>query len=80
MIADVIVEATMAEIERKINLSMKAVEERVHEITALKEQIYTRKTAELSQTLIVKAGEKGKNVVQENQPQQKSPFAASFLV
>ncbi|KAA0049885.1 retrotransposon gag protein [Cucumis melo var. makuwa] len=37
MMADVTLEAAMAERERKINLPMKAVEERDHEIIALKD-------------------------------------------
>ena len=37
MMADVTLEAAMTERERKINLPMKAVEERDHEIIALKE-------------------------------------------
>ncbi|KAA0056779.1 retrotransposon gag protein [Cucumis melo var. makuwa] len=52
----------MAEMERKINFLMKVVEERDHEITALREQMRTRKTAESSQTPIVKATDKGENV------------------
>ncbi|KAA0041925.1 ty3-gypsy retrotransposon protein [Cucumis melo var. makuwa] len=57
--ADIIVEAEM---ERKINLLIKVVEERDHEITTLREQMQTRETAESSQTPIVKATDKGKNV------------------
>ncbi|KAA0040174.1 ty3-gypsy retrotransposon protein [Cucumis melo var. makuwa] len=45
MMADITVEATMKEMERKINLLMKVVEERDHEITALREQMQTRETA-----------------------------------
>ena len=37
MMADITTEAAMAEMERKINLLMKIVEERDHEITALRE-------------------------------------------
>ncbi|KAA0065727.1 ty3-gypsy retrotransposon protein [Cucumis melo var. makuwa] len=78
--ADVIVEAAMAEIERKIKFLMKAVEERDHEIAALKDQMQTCETTESIQTLVVKTGDKGKNVVQENQPQQKSVSVAFFSV
>ncbi|KAA0049967.1 ty3-gypsy retrotransposon protein [Cucumis melo var. makuwa] len=70
----------MAEIERKFNFLMKVVEERDHEITALREQMRTRETTESSQTSIVKATNKGKNVVQENQPQKQSIFVASLSV
>ncbi|KAA0037365.1 retrotransposon gag protein [Cucumis melo var. makuwa] len=41
---------------------MKAVEERDHEIVALREEMQTRETTESSQTPVVKAGDKGKNV------------------
>ena len=72
MMIDVTVEATMAKIERKMNLLMKDVEERDHKISSLTGQMQTRKTTELNQTSIFKDGDKGKNVVQENQPQQQS--------
>ena len=45
------------------------MEERDHEITALRELLRTRETAKSSQTSIVKATDRRKNVVQENQPQ-----------
>ncbi|KAA0048603.1 ty3-gypsy retrotransposon protein [Cucumis melo var. makuwa] len=80
MMADITAEAAMAEMERKINFLMKVVEERDHEITALREQMRTRETAESSQTPVVKATDKGKNVVQENQPQQQSVSVASLSV
>ena len=75
--ADVTVEPEM---DRKINLMMKVVEEQDHKIVALKEQMHARETVESSQTPIVKTGEKVKNVVQENQPQQQSASVASFSV
>ena len=68
--ANITAEAVMAEMETKVNFLMKVVKERDHEITALREQMRTHETAESSQTPIVKATDKGKNVVQENQPQQ----------
>ncbi|KAA0032752.1 ty3-gypsy retrotransposon protein [Cucumis melo var. makuwa] len=40
----------------------------------------THKTAELSQTPVVKVTDKGKNVVQENQPQEQSVSVASLSV
>ncbi|KAA0060062.1 ty3-gypsy retrotransposon protein [Cucumis melo var. makuwa] len=40
----------------------------------------TRQTAKASETLVVEVGDKGKNVVQENQPQQQSTYVASLLV
>ncbi|KAA0059902.1 retrotransposon gag protein [Cucumis melo var. makuwa] len=51
MMADITIEAAMAEMERKINFLMKAVEERDHEITTLREQMWTRETAESIQQL-----------------------------
>ncbi|TYK08807.1 ty3-gypsy retrotransposon protein [Cucumis melo var. makuwa] len=80
MMVDVTTEAAMAKMTRKINLIMKVVEERDHEITAWREQMQTRETAESSQTPIVKASDKGKNVVQENQPQQQSASVASLSI
>ncbi|TYJ96836.1 ty3-gypsy retrotransposon protein [Cucumis melo var. makuwa] len=78
--ADITVEAAMVETERKINLLMKLVEERDHEIKALREQVWVRETTESSQTPVVKASDKGKNVVQENPPQQQLAFVASLSV
>ncbi|KAA0051467.1 ty3-gypsy retrotransposon protein [Cucumis melo var. makuwa] len=63
MMADITVEATMTEMERKVNFLMKVVEERDHEITISREQMRTHETVESSQTPIVKATDKGKNVV-----------------
>ncbi|KAA0050647.1 ty3-gypsy retrotransposon protein [Cucumis melo var. makuwa] len=54
--------------ERKINPLMKVVEERDHEIAALRKKMQTREIAESSQIPVVKAGDNRKNVVQENQP------------
>ncbi|KAA0050564.1 ty3-gypsy retrotransposon protein [Cucumis melo var. makuwa] len=71
---------TMAEMERKINLLVKVMEEQDHEIAALREKMQTREIAESSQTLMVKATDKGKNVVQENQPEQQLASVASLLV
>ncbi|TYK09751.1 ty3-gypsy retrotransposon protein [Cucumis melo var. makuwa] len=80
MMADITAEAAMAKMEKKINFLMKAMEEGDHEITALREQMRTRETAESSQTPVVKATDKGKNVVQKNQPQQQSVSIASLSV
>ncbi|KAA0058360.1 ty3-gypsy retrotransposon protein [Cucumis melo var. makuwa] len=71
MITDVTSKATMTEMERKINFLMKVLEERDHKIAALKDQMQTRETVESSQTFVVKASDKGKFVVRENQPQQQ---------
>ncbi|KAA0040518.1 ty3-gypsy retrotransposon protein [Cucumis melo var. makuwa] len=80
MMVDVTTEATMVEMEKKINFLMKVVEERDHEIAALKDQMKAYETAESSKTPVVKATDKGKNVVQENQPQQQSISVASLSV
>ncbi|KAA0036699.1 ty3-gypsy retrotransposon protein [Cucumis melo var. makuwa] len=80
MMADITTEAAMVEMERKINLLIKVMEERDHEITALREQMQTRETAESSQTPVFKASDKGKSMVQENQPQQQSASIAPLLV
>ncbi|KAA0038860.1 retrotransposon gag protein [Cucumis melo var. makuwa] len=80
MMANITAEAAMEEMERKINFLMKVVEERDHEITALREQMCTRETVESNQTPVVKATDKGKNMVQENQPQQQSVSVASLSV
>lgn len=79
VMVDVKPKTAIAEMERKINLMMKAIEEWDHEIWALREQMHTRETTESSQISIVKANDKGKNVVQ-NQPQQQSTFVATFSV
>ncbi|KAA0059894.1 ty3-gypsy retrotransposon protein [Cucumis melo var. makuwa] len=51
MMADITAEATMAEMERKVNFLMKVVEEREHEITTLREQMRTCEMAESIQQL-----------------------------
>ncbi|KAA0035353.1 ty3-gypsy retrotransposon protein [Cucumis melo var. makuwa] len=79
MMADVTAEATMAEMERKINFLMKVVKERDHEIVALKYQIKAYETAESSKTPAVKANDKGKVVLQENH-MQKSMHVTSLSV
>ncbi|TYK29710.1 ty3-gypsy retrotransposon protein [Cucumis melo var. makuwa] len=70
MMVDVTPEASMAEMERKINFLKKVVEERNHEITTLKDQMKACETAESRKTSIVKTDDKGKAVLQENQTQQ----------
>ncbi|TYK23197.1 ty3-gypsy retrotransposon protein [Cucumis melo var. makuwa] len=79
MIADVTPEVAMVEMERKINFLMKIVEERDHEIAALKDQMKACETGESSKTHVVKTDDKGKFVLQENQTQQ-SIFVASLSV
>ncbi|KAA0032553.1 ty3-gypsy retrotransposon protein [Cucumis melo var. makuwa] len=63
MMADVTVEVAMAEMERKIIFLMKAIEERDHEIAALKDQMKACETAKSSKTPTVKVDNKGKVVL-----------------
>ncbi|TYJ98328.1 ty3-gypsy retrotransposon protein [Cucumis melo var. makuwa] len=71
MIADVKSEAAMTKMERKINFLMTVIEERDHEITALKDQMKACEIAVSSKTSVVKTDDdKGKSVLQENQMQQ----------
>ena len=65
--ADVTVETAIVEMERKINFLMKVVDEQEHEIVALKDQMKACETAESNKTPAVKADDKGKVVLQENQ-------------
>ncbi|KAA0045225.1 ty3-gypsy retrotransposon protein [Cucumis melo var. makuwa] len=60
MMADIMAEAAMEEMERKFNLLMKVVDERDHEITILREQMQIRETAESSQTPLSKLVIKGR--------------------
>ncbi|KAA0035441.1 ty3-gypsy retrotransposon protein [Cucumis melo var. makuwa] len=48
MMADVTIKAVVAEMERKINLLMQVVEERNHEIVALRKHTQTHETAKSS--------------------------------
>ncbi|TYK04281.1 ty3-gypsy retrotransposon protein [Cucumis melo var. makuwa] len=64
-------EQDQVEVERKINLLVKVVEERDHEIAALIEQMQTHETTESSQTLIVKA-------VQQLQDMIANPIRAQY--
>ena len=59
-------EDRMAELEKKINILMKAVEEKDNEIASLKNHIERRDAAELSHTHTIKNTDKGKTVMQES--------------
>ncbi|KAA0067537.1 ty3-gypsy retrotransposon protein [Cucumis melo var. makuwa] len=80
MMTNVMAEAAMVEMEGKINLLMKVVEEQDYKIVALKELMQTPETAELSQTYVAKTIDKEKNVVQESQPQQQLASVASLSI
>ena len=67
MMTDVTVEVAKAKMEMKINFLIKVVEERDHEIATLKDQIKAYETGESSKTYAIKADDKGKVVLQENQ-------------
>lgn len=69
----------MAKIERKIDLLMKAMKERDHEIVVLRDQIKACEIVESSQTSPIKANDRGNVVLQENQVQQYI-FIASLSV
>ena len=70
MMEDVTPEAAMVEMERKINFLKKIIEERDHEIATLKDQMKACETTKSSKTLALKANDKGKAMLQENQTQQ----------
>ncbi|KAA0045656.1 ty3-gypsy retrotransposon protein [Cucumis melo var. makuwa] len=56
----------MAELEKRVNMLMKAVEERDFEIASLKNHIESRDAAESSHTHTIKNVDKGKAIMQEN--------------
>ncbi|KAA0066007.1 ty3-gypsy retrotransposon protein [Cucumis melo var. makuwa] len=76
MMVDVTPEVIMTEMERKINFLMKVVKERDHETAALKDQMKACETAKSSKTSVVKANDKGKAVLFENQTQQPISIAS----
>ena len=59
-------EDRMTELEKKINMLMKAVEERDYEIASLKNHIESRNAAESSHKHTVKNANKGKAIMQES--------------
>ena len=65
-------EDRMTKLEKKVNMLMKVVEERDYEIASLKNHIDRRDAAELSNMHIVKNANKGKTIMQENQPQNST--------
>ncbi|KAA0066866.1 ty3-gypsy retrotransposon protein [Cucumis melo var. makuwa] len=79
MMEDVTAKATMAKMEKKINFLMKVDEERDHEIATLKDQMKACETTKSSKTLALKANDKGKAMLQENQ-MQRSIFVAFLSV
>ncbi|KAA0037536.1 ty3-gypsy retrotransposon protein [Cucumis melo var. makuwa] len=69
-------EDRMTELEKKINMLIKAVEERDYEITSLKNHIKSRNVAESSHTHTIKNIDKRKAVLQERQPQNPTSIAS----
>ncbi|KAA0050373.1 ty3-gypsy retrotransposon protein [Cucumis melo var. makuwa] len=62
-------EDRMTELEKKINMLIKAVEERDYEIASLKNHIESHDAAKSSHKHTVKNANKGKAIMQEIQPQ-----------
>ena len=69
-------ENRMAELEKKVNMLMKVVEERDYEIAFLKNHIESCDAAESSHKHTVKNTDKGKAVMQESQPQNSTSIAS----
>ena len=53
----------MVELEKRVNMLMKALEERDYEIESLKNHIESRDAAESSHTHTVKNADKGKTIM-----------------
>ncbi|KAA0049827.1 ty3-gypsy retrotransposon protein [Cucumis melo var. makuwa] len=69
-------EERMAELEKKINMLIKDVEESDYEITSLKNHIESRNVVESSHTHTIKNVDKGKAIMQESQPQNLTSIAS----
>ncbi|TYK27123.1 ty3-gypsy retrotransposon protein [Cucumis melo var. makuwa] len=69
-------ENRMAELEKKVNMLMKVVEEREYAIASLKNHIKSRDAAESSHKHTIKNTDKGKAVMQESQPQNSTSIAS----
>ncbi|KAA0063235.1 ty3-gypsy retrotransposon protein [Cucumis melo var. makuwa] len=65
----------MTELEKKINMLMKAVEERDYEIAYLKNHVESHDATESSHTYTTNNADKGKAIMQENQPQNSTSIA-----
>lgn len=63
MMANVATEAIMVEMEMKKNLFMKVVKDQDHSITTSRDQMKTLEIFELSQTPIVKVGDRENTVL-----------------
>ena len=69
-------ENRMTELEKQVNMLVKALEEKDYEIESLKNHIKSRDAAEWSHTHTVKNANKGKTIVQESQPQNSTSIAS----
>ncbi|KAA0025793.1 ty3-gypsy retrotransposon protein [Cucumis melo var. makuwa] len=65
----------MTELEKKVNMLMKAVKERDFEIASLKKHIESRDATESSHTHTIKNVDKGKAIMQESQPHNSTSIA-----
>ena len=72
-------EDRMTELEKKINMLMKAVEERDNGIESLKNHIERCDAAESSHTHTINNTDKGKVVMQESQQQNSTSIASLFV-
>ena len=66
----------MTELEKKVNMLLKVVEERDYEIASLKNHIESHDAAESSHTPAVKNNDKGKKVSLDSQPQDSTSIAS----
>ncbi|KAA0060608.1 ty3-gypsy retrotransposon protein [Cucumis melo var. makuwa] len=69
-------EDRMTDLEKKVNMLMKAVEERDFEIALLKNHIESHDAAESSHSHTIKNVNKGKAIMQESQPQNSTSIAS----
>src|ERR1051325_2261524 len=70
-------EDRMAELERKVALLIKTVEDKDLEIASLRNHIENREAVESSHTNAVRGGDKGKTILQEAQPQLPASISLS---
>ncbi|KAA0062850.1 ty3-gypsy retrotransposon protein [Cucumis melo var. makuwa] len=77
MVADVDTsEDRMTKSEKKVNMLMKAIEEKDYEIAYLKNHIKSHDAAESSHKHTIKNIDKGKTIFQESQPQNSTSISS----
>ncbi|KAA0055871.1 ty3-gypsy retrotransposon protein [Cucumis melo var. makuwa] len=69
-------EDRMTELEKNVNMLIKAAEERDFEIASMKNHIESRDATKSSHTHTIKNVNKGKAIMQESQPQNSSSIAS----